>query len=175
MNLQEIYIKLRESEVFPNSLVPEIVYHGTNNSFDKFDIKPNFCFGHGLSYTSYEYNDLNVDVCEKADEISVKIEFMLKNIGDLAGAEVVQVYVGDIEASVARPLKELKAYKKVMLQPGESKKVEIVLDKKAFGFYDINQESFYVEPGIFNIYVNSSSEDCRLNQEIMIQTAYRYQ
>ena len=143
--------------------------------FDKFDIKPNFCFGHGLSYTSYEYNDLNVDVCEKTDEISVKIEFMLKNIGDLAGAEVVQVYVGDIEASVDRPLKELKAYKKVMLQPGESKKTEIVLDKKAFGFYHINQESFYVEPGVFNIYVNSSSEDCRLKQEIMIQTAYRYQ
>lgn len=142
--------------------------------FEKYQIKPNFCFGHGLSYTTFKYADLRADVCEKKEEVIVAVKFTLENVGNLAGAEVVQIYVGDEEASAERPVKELKAYQKIYLQPKEKRQVEILLDQKAFGFYKIQEDAFCVEPGKFFVYVNSSSDDCRLWQEVQINGMYSY-
>ena len=115
-------------------------------------------FGYGLSYSTFEYSDLKV---EKRDG-GVVVSFAVKNTGGMDAAEVAQVYVGDVEASVPRPAKELKGYEKIFLKKGEQKRVEVTLTDEAFRFYDIFSHGFVTEPGDFNIFVGSSCEDIRL-------------
>lgn len=118
-------------------------------------ITPLFPFGFGLSYTDFKIADLKTTVKDGKIQISVNV----KNIGKVAGAEVVQIYVGDDEASVQRPIKELKAYEKVFLKAGEQKTVAFSLHKKDLSFWDIKTHGWKAEPGIFTIYAASSSED----------------
>ncbi len=130
-------------------------------------IEPLFPFGHGLSYTSFEYTGLQVPASAKAGE-EVEISLTVKNTGAKAGKEVVQVYVTDVESSLARPPKELKAFAKVSLQPGESKTVRFTLDRRAFAFYDPYRAGWIVEPGDFEISAGSSSQDIRLKARITL-------
>jgi beta-glucosidase len=132
--------------------------------FDSYHVEPQFSFGHGLSYTTFEYKDLKATV----DGENTKLSFTITNSGQRSGAEVAQVYVHDEEASVKRPEKELKGFKKVLLAPGESKLVEIELDKDAFSFYDDAKKEWKLEPGKFKISIGSSSTDLRLTSEIEI-------
>ncbi len=132
--------------------------------FDSYNIEPQFSFGHGLSYTTFEYKDLITAV----DDENAKLSFTITNSGQRSGAEVVQVYVHDAVASVKRPEKELKGFKKVLLAPGESKLVEVELDKSAFSFYDEVNKKWKLEPGKFKISIGSSSTDLRLTSEIEI-------
>ncbi len=125
-------------------------------------------FGHGLSYTKFLYDDLKVQLLEKEDELSVIVEVTIKNIGNLEGAEIVQVYIADVEASVERPLHELKAFEKVNLKPGETRKVYFVLNEEAFSFYSIKDKGFKIEDGAFMIQVGSSSRNIHLEEEIII-------
>jgi beta-glucosidase len=129
---------------------------------ERAGVEPLFPFGHGLSYTTFEYSDLTVRVKQTAPHPLVKVAFNVKNIGARAGAEAAQLYVGDVQPSVPRPVKELKAFNKVRLKPGESAKVELVLDNTAFHFWHPDTKQWTVEPGEFNIFVGSSSRDIRL-------------
>jgi beta-glucosidase len=122
-----------------------------------------FPFGFGLSYTTFYYtkpeifaNSLTEDV---RGHLSVKVT--VKNIGNVPGKEVVQFYVGDAQASVERPVKELKGFEKIALQPGEEKVVTFILSPDDLKFWDENTHSWRIEPGEFNVYVASSAEDVK--------------
>jgi beta-glucosidase len=124
------------------------------------DVKPLFPFGFGLSYTTFEYSDIQVDESVKTEE-PVNVSVTVKNTGDRAGKEVVQLYVHDKESALVRPPKELKGFKKVFLKPGESLKVDFVLDQRALSFYDPYQKRWIAEPGEFEVLVGCSSRDIR--------------
>ena len=132
--------------------------------FEKEKIEPAFCFGHGLSYTEFAYKDMEVSVQGKTAEVTVSVQ----NTGKLAGAETVQVYVADKEASVDRPIKELKGFSKVFLEPGEIRKVTVSLAERDFAFYDTDQKEFVAEAGEFEILAGASAADIRLKQTIAI-------
>ncbi len=125
------------------------------------DVTPLYPFGFGLSYTSFKISDLSLkDATIKVGE-SFAIRATVTNTGKMDGYETVQVYIRDIQSSVTRPVKELKAFKKVYLKAGESKQLEIELDSKALAFYDINMD-FLVEPGEFTVMVGNSSANSDL-------------
>jgi beta-glucosidase len=128
--------------------------------FDKSGIKPLFPFGYGLSYTSFTYKNLTVSPV--SGDQPVTVAFDLSNTGTRTGAEVAQVYVGDRHARVPRPVKELKGFAKVELKPGETKHVQITLDRRAFSYYDVKKHSWTVAPGDFDIYVARSAAEIEL-------------
>jgi beta-glucosidase len=131
--------------------------------YDKKEIAPLFPFGHGLSYTTYAYDNLrlNGDTFGADDVIEVSVD--VTNTGDRAGQEVVQLYVRDEEAKVVRPYQELKSFAKVALEPGETKTVTLELDRQSLAFYDTAVHDWVTEPGAFEVLVGSSSRDLRLN------------
>ena len=129
--------------------------------YDHTGVEPLFPFGHGLSYTTFEYKKLELPSAFKPGE-EVKVHLQVKNTGKVAGKEVVQLYVSDLKSSLVRPPKELKGFQKVALKPGESKTVVFTLDARAFSFYDPHRGSWVVEPGDFEILVGSSSVDIRV-------------
>ncbi len=122
--------------------------------FDRKNIEPLFPFGFGLSYTKFDYSNLKVD--------HPKVTCEVENTGSRAGKEVVQLYIRDVESSLERPVRELKGFRKVDLQPGEKKTVEFTLDDSSLAFYDPAKKQWIVEPGEFEIQVGSSSRDIRL-------------
>lgn len=125
--------------------------------------KAAFPFGYGLSYTDFNYSDMLVE--EGTDAFSVSVN--LKNTGKRAGSETVQLYMQDVTASLVRPVKELKNFTKVYLEPGEEKRVTLKLAKKDMGFYN-NQEEYVLEDGKFNFFVGTDSENC-LSQQVMVK------
>jgi beta-glucosidase len=133
--------------------------------FDTKNIEPLFPFGHGLSYTQFKYSDLNLVPGPEASGLPVTVKFELANTGSRAGAEVAQVYVQEASPSLPRPLKELKGFKKVLLQPGEKQKVSVVLDRNAFAHYDPDKKGWVADKGPYKILVGSSSRDLQLTGE----------
>ncbi len=134
--------------------------------FDTKNIEPLFPFGHGLSYTTFSYDNLKIDrkTISGDDKFTVSVD--ITNSGDRAGAEVVQLYVQDVECSVERPLKELKGFKKVQLDSGEKKTIVFELEKKDLSFFDEKTSCWKAENGSFNILVGSSSKDIHQKGEI---------
>jgi beta-glucosidase len=132
------------------------------------NIQPLYAFGHGLSYSTFEYTNLNTDAesYKIEDEVMVKVD--VKNSGDVHGKEVVQLYVRDMDASVERPLKELKGFRKVELKAGGTKTVFITLKQRDFAFWDEESSDWKVESGKFEILIGSASSDIRLKKEIEI-------
>lgn len=130
--------------------------------FDTYNTEPLFCFGHGLSYTNFEYTNITVSPGNE----NAKLTFEIKNTGEMAGAEVAQVYVSDLKSKLFRPFKELKAFKKVFLNPNESQLVEIELNKNAFQYFDDEEMKWIFESGEFEILVGSSSGDIKLKNKI---------
>ncbi len=130
--------------------------------YDKKEIAPLFPFGHGLSYTTFVYDNLRLNGTEfgPGDEITVQLE--VTNSGSRAGQEVVQLYVRDEAARLVRPLQELKAFAKVGLQPGETKTVTLTLNQQSLAYYDPALDDWTTEPGDFAVLVGSSSRDIRL-------------
>ncbi len=124
--------------------------------------KPLYPFGFGLSYTKFEYADL---IIQETDPANIKVNVKLKNSGKVAGEEVAQLYIHDKVASVVRPVMELKGFKKIKLNPGESATLEFILTDKELGFYN-NNGDFIVEPGEFEIMVGTSSGDIKLTGKI---------
>ncbi|MFC0874943.1 beta-glucosidase BglX [Saccharicrinis sp. FJH2] len=116
---------------------------------------PLFPFGFGLSYTDFKYSDLQVKATSTPE---VFVSVMVQNTGEMSGEEVVQLYIRDKVASVTRPVKELKGFKKIQLKPGESRKISFILTKNELGFYN-NEGDFVFEPGDFDIWVGASSID----------------
>ncbi|GGG41096.1 glycoside hydrolase family 3 C-terminal domain-containing protein [Hymenobacter glacieicola] len=132
--------------------------------FDTYKVAPQFAFGHGLSYTSFDYGKLTVQPGKQ----SATVKLTVRNSGKVAGAEVVQLYVQDEQASVKRPEKELKAFEKVFLKPGESKTLTLNLGPEAFRYYDEAKKQWVLEPGSFKLLVGSSSRDIRQTGEVKL-------
>lgn len=131
--------------------------------YERNGTEPLFPFGYGLSYSRFEYANLSAE----EDGGVWTIAFDVTNTGDCDAAEVAQVYVSDLEASVPRPVKELKGYEKIFLKKGQTKRVEIELGRDAFSYYDaVERHGFVVEPGRFEVLVGASSEDIRLRTGI---------
>ena len=137
--------------------------------YDKASVEPLFPFGHCLSYTRFEYSDMVLDREQITDRDILNISFKVKNTGSLAGKEIVQVYVRDVESAIFRPDRELKEFAKVSLEPGEEKVVRFGLDKRAFAFYDTHSKGWRVESGEFEILVGASSRDIRLKARIHVE------
>ncbi len=155
-------VRLQDNPAFLNyrtergrTLYGEDVYVGYR-WYEALELPVLFPFGHGLSYTSFSYEDLKVSSTGKELQISAKIT----NTGKIPGAEVVQVYVGQKNPSIRRPSKELKGFKKVVLQKGESKVVEIPIELKyATSFWDEIRDAWIVEKDEYEISVGKSSAD----------------
>ena len=120
-------------------------------------------FGYGLSYTEFSYSDLEVKDMGNALEVSVQVT----NTGHVEGTETVQLYMQDVTASIVRPVKELRGFTKVTLEPGQSVQVKLILMKEKMGFYD-DDMSYRLEDGKFNIYAGGNSRDC-LKKEIQVK------
>lgn len=130
--------------------------------FDRSTTKPLFPFGYGLSYTTFAYSNLSVTPQTGSLNGPVSISFDVKNTGHREGAEVAEVYVGDSHARVPRPVKELKGFAKVNLKAGETRRVKLELDRRAFSYYDIEKHDWSADPGVFSILVGSSSDNLQL-------------
>jgi beta-glucosidase len=115
---------------------------------------PLFAFGHGLSYSNFEYSDLKID---KTNPKSINVSVVVKNTGEYTGEEVAQLYIRDRVASTVRPIRELKGFEKFELDPGDSKTVSFILTDDELGFYT-NKGAFVVEPGMFDVMVGTSSQ-----------------
>jgi beta-glucosidase len=130
--------------------------------YDTYKVEPQFAFGHGLSYTSFQYSDLKLS----ADGKNATATFTVKNTGKVAGAETAELYVHQEKSLLPRPEKELKGFDKVMLQPGEQKTVTIKLDENAFQYFNDVENEWVMDPGTFDILVGGSSRDIKLNGKI---------
>lgn len=133
--------------------------------YDARLIEPLFPFGHGLSYTTFEYSDLRVNQSAGAD---VEVSLAVRNSGVRPGKEVVQLYLHDIVSSFTRPEQELKAFHKVELQPGETKTVQFHLGREAFWYYDASRHVWDVEPGDFELRLGRSSRDLPLRARLRV-------
>ncbi|MXW51761.1 MAG: glycosyl hydrolase, partial [Gammaproteobacteria bacterium] len=130
-----------------------------------------FPFGHGLSYTRFEYGDLELSADAFAQGGELAVSFALTNSGDLGGSEVVQLYAHAAQSSVHRPEQELRAFTKVALAPGETRRVTLTLDDAAFAVYDTDAGKWIVEAGEFEIRLGASSRDIRLRTRLKVQSS----
>ncbi|WP_122089845.1 glycoside hydrolase family 3 N-terminal domain-containing protein [Halalkalicoccus subterraneus] len=161
-----------EAEAYPG--VDGTVYYDEGvfvgyRDFDERGVEPLFPFGHGESYTDFEYSDLRVDPGRLPRNGQVNAVLHVENTGDRAGKEVVQAYVRDEEASVERPPKELTAFEKVTLEPGQRCAVTLCIDADDLGYYDDESECWVTEPGAFELLVGSSSRDVRLSERFEVR------
>ena len=154
----------------------QVVHYGEGifigyRGYDKSAQDVAFPFGYGLSYTSFELSDLDVSTRGSAADgtLAATVTVTVTNTGSVGGAEVVQVYVGDVESTVARPVRELKGFAKVNLWPGESQQVSIELDQRAFSFWSIRHHRWAVEAGDFVIGVGHHSRDLPLEKTLSVE------
>jgi beta-glucosidase len=135
--------------------------------FDTKKVEPLFPFGYGLSYTKFEYSDLKVSPASAGKQVEVSLQ--LRNSGNRAGAEVVELYVHDGHSSVDRPVQELKGFRRVALKAGEKTTVNFTLDRAAFAFYSDAKKDWVTEPGAFDVLVGASSRDIRAKAAFMLK------
>jgi beta-glucosidase len=137
--------------------------------FDTKHITPLFAFGYGLSYTTFEYGKISTDKAVYSPDEVIKVSFTLKNTGKTDGAEAVQVYASQPKASVVRPAKELKAFKKVFLKAGETQTVNMEINVKDLAFYNDKTKAWTVEPGQFILHNAASSADVKSSVTIQVK------
>jgi beta-glucosidase len=128
--------------------------------------QPLFAFGYGLSYTTFKFSKLHVTPAQATPDSIVSVSFEVSNSGTREGAEVAQVYVGDPSATVARPARELKAFRKVRLAPGQNTHVTLTLDRRAFAWYDVKRHAWQVDPGRFTVYIGDASNHTPLSADL---------
>lgn len=128
---------------------------------------PLYAFGHGLSYSTFAYRDLTLSKQEIGVDDTVDISCVIENTSSVAGEEVVQLYVRDVEADVTRPLKELRGFVRVEVQPGEARKVTFTLSARQLGFYNRRMQ-YVVEPGTIEVHIGAASDDIRLRGQFSI-------
>jgi len=170
-------------DVNPGGKLPETFYESTDQlpPFADYDIINNgrtymyfdkpvlYPFGHGLSYTTFEYSQLKLSNEKIKRDGEIEIQFNLHNTGNYKGDEVVQVYIRDLQASIKVPIRQLKRFQRITLKPQESKLVKFNLSASELSFYDIESNDFIVEQGEFEIQIGSSSQDIRLRSTFYMQ------
>ncbi|NMP16378.1 glycoside hydrolase family 3 C-terminal domain-containing protein [Thalassotalea sp. Y01] len=143
--------------------------------FEQQAIEPEFVFGHGLSYTDFIFENIEISKGEYASDDDsdglYQVSVDVKNTGKRAGAEVVQLYLQDVVASVERPIKELKGFAKVFLQPGESKQVSMVLSQRDLSFWSVEDNDWKAETGQFKVHLGASLVDIRLTEAFQYDRA----
>jgi beta-glucosidase len=139
--------------------------------YDKADKAVAFPFGHGLSYTEFEYRDLRLSQSSLGDEGTLSVSLKVKNVGGVAGKEVVQLYVAPPPSTLFKPEKELRQFGKLSLEPGEEKEISFELGKRAFAYWNVNLNGWHVESGSYQVLVGSSSRDIRLQAEVVLQSS----
>lgn len=137
----------------------------------KMDVR--FPFGYGLSYTTFAYSNLKLNAEQIKDTDTLTVSVDVTNTGSMAGKEVVQLYVSDVESTVIRPVKELKGFDKVDLQPGETKTVTFTLGKRAFAYWNTQIHDWHVESGEFRILVGKSSRDIQLEETVTVESTVK--
>lgn len=151
------YYHLKENMKTPYTEGIFVGYRG----YDQKNIEPQFCFGHGLSYTTFDYGKVRVMPERMSADGQVTVSVEVKNTGKRAGDEVVQLYTHAVNSSVPQPPKQLRGFERVSLKPGEKKTVQLTLAAGQLAFYDVKTHAFVVEPGAFDLMVGSSSRDIR--------------
>ncbi|HEX6269253.1 MAG TPA: glycoside hydrolase family 3 C-terminal domain-containing protein [Anaerolineales bacterium] len=136
--------------------------------YDKKELAPQFPFGHGLSYTMFEYGNLHLSADQVRPEKGLDVSFDIMNTGQRLGKEVAQVYVRDLKSSLARPEKELKAFEKIELAPGETNTITLHLGQEAFWFFDPVRNTWITESGQMEVLIGSSSRDIRLREKFTL-------
>lgn len=134
--------------------------------FDTYQIEPRFSFGHGLSYSSFDYN--NIEVIEQSGPYNYLVRFSITNTSHRPGCETAQLYISDLESALPRPQKELKGFVKVDLKPLETKVIEMSLDHESFSYYHDKKGAWICEPGEFTVLIGSSSKDMRLQKTLRL-------
>jgi beta-glucosidase len=134
--------------------------------YEQKKIEPLYPFGHGLSYTSFEYSDLHLSTKRFTAQDTVTVTFTVKNSGKVNGLEIAQLYIQDVQSSIPRPVKELKGFKKVQVAAGQSEKVVLKLDQSAFSFWNPQTKGWIAEKGKFIVHIGPSSADISLTEEI---------
>jgi beta-glucosidase len=166
----------------PGGKLPYTIYESVNQlpSQSEYDItkgftymyfqdRPLFPFGHGLSYTRFGYSNLQIAPKQVPADGKVSISVEVRNIGERAGDEVVQLYVHDVACSVKRPVKELRGFERIHLKPGEKRTMTFELPGEKLSFYDAKQHRFVTEPGAFDVLVGSSSADISVRGRFTVQ------
>lgn len=138
--------------------------------YDKKAMEVQFPFGYGLSYTTFEYRDMKLDKESMTDKDKLKISLTVKNTGSRFGKEVVQIYTRVKDSAVRRPVRELKGFEKISLQPGEEKTVQFVLDAKAFAYYEPKISDWLVEKKEVIVEAGASSRDIRLSASLFLDS-----
>lgn len=170
-------VKLSDTPAYINaSMQNDRIYYGENifvgyRYYDKRQMAVSYPFGHGLSYTQFEYSQLIIDSSRWDETETVSISLHVKNIGARAGKEIVQVYIRDAESFLPRPEKELKAFAKASLMPGESSQLHFLLTRKDFSYYNPDLKRWIAENGEYEIMIGASSRDIRLSEKMMLTHA----
>jgi beta-glucosidase len=163
----------RVCQTWPKSLdqIPTMmdynIRHGRTYMY--FKGEPLYPFGYGLSYTTFNYSNLKTSSETLSKDGTVTVSIDVQNSGKVAGEEVVQLYVKHLQSKVERPLKELRGFRRVALQPGQTRTVELPLPAKSLAYWDISQQAFVVEPDIIEISVGGSSADEKLKTRVAVQ------
>jgi beta-glucosidase len=170
-------------DVNPGGKLPETFYVSTQQlpPMSEYDLINNprtymyfeqpvlYPFGHGLSYTQFEYSNLNFNYNKIKKDGEVEIQFTIKNTGEMKGDEVAQIYVHSMDASIKVPVNQLKRFQRITLLPGENKTLTLEIPATELSFYDTRTNDFKTEPGKWEIQVGSSSKDIRLKKIISIE------
>lgn len=139
--------------------------------YDTKEMGVRYPFGHGLSYTQFQYSNLLLSSRQIADTETLTVSFQVTNTGERKGKEIVQLYVADHTGAVSRPVKELKNYEKVELEPGQTKTVSMQLDKRSFAWYCTKIQDWYAASGEYEILVGASSQDIRLRDTVSVEAS----
>ncbi len=161
----DCYAYAEYPEVDGKAVYKEDVFVGYRY-YDTYKIEPQFCFGHGLTYTQFELSSLQAPQWVKKDSV-IRFSLQVANTGNYAASEVVQVYVGENTPTVVRPVKELKSFKKVYLKPGESTAVLFEIDDKDLAFYSEKTKGWVTNPGVYTFYIGCSVDDIRIKTEFL--------
>jgi len=137
--------------------------------FDKNKIKPLFPFGHGLSYTQFTYGKATISAKAMQANETLTVSIPVRNTGARAGKEIVQLYIGDVKSSLVRPVKELKAFRKIALAPGEEQIVSFTVSEEDLKFFDDTKHEWIAEAGKFIVYIGASSTDIRSSVEFELK------
>lgn len=158
----------REGEKVYDEYYTEGIYVGYR-WYESRNVPVLFPFGHGLSYTEFEYGEATLSASALAEGRTLEVSVPVKNVGKMAGAEVVQLYVSDPECSVDRPVKELKGFGKLYLEPGETGVLKFTLGTDDLAFFDAGKHEWVAEPGVYRVLVGASSADIRAEAEFELR------